>query len=88
MDLPGTQPAGVTALLENDVLSRVEKMRINATRHFTNRSQGEHLSGKGGTSMEFADYRNYVEGDDIRYVDWNIFSRLHRPYLKLFHQEE
>jgi uncharacterized protein (DUF58 family) len=50
--------------------------------------RGEHLSGRGGTSTEFSDYRDYADGDDLRYVDWNIFSRLHRPYLKLYHLEE
>jgi len=78
----------LTSLLENDVLGRVEQMRLNPTRRLTNRSQGEHLSGKGGTSTEFSDYRNYVSGDDIRYVDWNIFARLNRPYLKLYQYEE
>ncbi|MBX3436636.1 MAG: DUF58 domain-containing protein, partial [Planctomycetaceae bacterium] len=49
---------------------------------------GEHLSGKGGTSTEFADYRDYVVGDDVRYVDWNIFARTNHPYLKLYKHEE
>jgi uncharacterized protein (DUF58 family) len=75
-------------LLSNDALARLERMRINSTRRFTNRSRGEHLSGRGGTSTEFHDYRDYAAGDDLRYVDWNIFSRLHRPYLKLYRQEE
>jgi uncharacterized protein (DUF58 family) len=77
-----------TTLLPNDVLSRVERMRINPMRRRTNRMRGEHLSGKGGTSIEFSDYRDYVPGDDLRYVDWNIFSRLNQPYLKLYAQEE
>ena len=54
----------------------------------TNRTHGEHLSGKGGTSIEFSDFRDYVAGDDLRHVDWNIFSRLHRPYVKQFRYEE
>lgn len=58
-------------------------------RRLTNRSRGEHLAGKGGTSTDFADYRDYAAGDDMRYVDWNIFARLHRPYIKQFlHEEE
>ena len=58
-------------------------------RRLTNRSRGEHLSGKGGSSTDFADYRDYAAGDDMRYVDWNIFARLHRPYIKQFlHEEE
>ncbi|MEW4489738.1 DUF58 domain-containing protein [Thalassoglobus sp. JC818] len=77
-----------TSLLPNDVLARAEKMRLNPLRRRTNRMRGEHLSGKGGTSIEFSDYREYVPGDDMRYVDWNIFSRLNHPYLKLYAHEE
>lgn len=82
------QQAQLTSLLPNDVLARLERLRLNPTRRLTNRSRGEHLSGKGGTSNDFADYRNYVPGDDVRYVDWNIFSRLHRPFLKQYSHEE
>lgn len=77
-----------TALLENNVLGQVERMRLNPNRRLTNRSRGEHLSGKGGSSTDFADYRDYVPGDDMRYVDWNIFARLNRPYIKQFQHEE
>lgn len=80
--------AQFTSLLTNDQLAAVERLRLNPTRRYTNRSRGEHLHGKGGASTDFADYRNYVAGDDVRFVDWNIFSRLHRPYLKQYHQEE
>ena len=77
-----------TTLLPNDILARVERLRINPRRRRTNRMRGEHLSGKGGSSIEFSDYRDYVPGDDMRYVDWNIFSRLNQPYLKLYAHEE
>ena len=63
-------------------------MRLHPQRRLTNRSRGEHLSGKGGSSTDFADYRDYAVGDDMRYVDWNIFARLHRPYIKQFQHEE
>ncbi|MEQ9071729.1 MAG: DUF58 domain-containing protein, partial [Gimesia chilikensis] len=69
-----------TPLFENKTLSMLERMRLNPTRRLTNRSRGEHLTGKGGSSTEFSDYRNYVAGDDVRYIDWNIFSRLNRPF--------
>jgi uncharacterized protein (DUF58 family) len=88
MDLPTTKPAQFTSLFSNSVLSRVEKMRIGSSRRFTSKHRGEHLAGREGSSNEFSDYRDYAAGDDIRFVDWNIFSRLQRPYLKLFHQEE
>ena len=78
----------VTSLFSNDVLARVERLRMNTSRRFTNRSSGEHLAGRAGSSNEFADYRNYVVGDDLRYVDWNVFARLRRPYVKLYHHEE
>jgi len=82
------QGRNLTTLLSNATLSRVEQMRLNPNQRQTNRSRGEHLSGKGGTSIEFTDYRDYVAGDDIRYVDWNTFARLRRPYLKLYRHEE
>lgn len=81
-------PAQFTSLFDNGVLSRLERLRLNPMRRLTNRSRGEHLAGKGGTSTEFCDYRDYVPGDDVRYIDWNIFSRLNRPYLKLYQHEE
>ena len=77
-----------TTLLANRTLGRLERMRILSARRFTSKRRGEHLSGRGGSSIEFSDYRDYTPGDDTRFVDWNIFARLHRPYLKLFHQEE
>ena len=85
---PAAMKSQLTSLLTNEVLSRVERMRLNPTRRLTNRSRGEHLTGKGGTSTEFSDYRNYVAGDDVRYVDWNIFSRLNKPYVRLYQHEE
>lgn len=78
----------ITSLLSNATLGRVERMRMLPQRRRTNRSRGEHLAGKGGTSTEFNDYRDYVAGDDMRYVDWNIFSRLNRPYVKQYRHEE
>lgn len=78
----------LSSLLDNRTLARLERLRLNPTRRLTNRSQGEHLSGKGGTSTEFSDYRDYVAGDDVRYVDWNIFARLNRPYVKQYQYEE
>lgn len=80
--------ARITTLLANRDLDRLARLRLNASRRFTNRSRGEHLAAKGGTSTEFCDYRDYTPGDDVRFVDWNIFARTERPYLKQFHQEE
>lgn len=80
--------ARITHLLDNQTLSRIGQLRIQSRRKCTDRRSGEHLSGISGDSNEFSDYRNYVEGDDIRKVDWNIFARLRQPFIKLFHEEE
>lgn len=77
-----------TALLDNSILSRLERLRLDPLRRLTVHSRGEHLTGKGGNSTEFSDYRDYVPGDDVKNVDWNIFARLNRPYVKLFRHEE
>ncbi len=50
--------------------------------------KGDRRSIKRGSSVEFADYRNYVAGDDLRQLDWNIYARLERPYIKLLEDEE
>ena len=57
------------------------KVRVGAIK-------GDRRSIKRGTSIEFADYRNYVAGDDLRQLDWNIYARLERPYIKLLEDEE
>ena len=77
----------ITDLLENRTLGRLEQHRIGRGSQ-TSRRRGERLARGRGRSIDFADYRDYVAGDDIRFVDWNIFARLRRPYVKLFQEEE
>ena len=57
------------------------KVRVGAIK-------GDRRSIKRGNSIEFADYRNYAPGDDLRQLDWNIYARLERPYIKLLEDEE
>ena len=83
-----TEATNLTALLYNATLERLERLRLQSRTRRTNRGRGEHLASKGGTSIEFHDYRDYAPGDDTRFVDWNLFARLHRPYLKQFRREE
>ena len=47
-----------------------------------------HLSPRRGTSLEFADYRSYAAGDDPRTVDWGLYARTDRLYVKVFQEEE
>lgn len=77
-----------TSLLNPSQLTRVERLRLNSSRRFTSRMRGEHLAGRSGSSNEFSDYRDYVAGDDTRFVDWNVFARLRRPYMKLYREED
>ncbi len=87
--MSGSESTGrITELLENSTLARLQRLRIQSRGRFSERHTGEHLAGSRGASNEFADYRDYSEGDDIRRVDWNIFARLHKPYIKLFYEEQ
>jgi uncharacterized protein (DUF58 family) len=75
-------------MLSPTLLSRLERLRLTGVRKTTARGHGEHLAGRGGLSTDFADYREYAAGDDLRFVDWNVYARLQRPYLKQFRIEE
>ena len=55
---------------------------------FRGRMKGERRSRRKGQSVEFADFRNYVPGDDLRFIDWNTYARLDRLFLKMFLEEE
>ncbi len=75
-------------LFDSEFLKKLEVLRWTSKRIYHGRGRGEHSSVKIGTSLEFSDYRNYQVGDDYRYIDWNIFSRLDRLFLKVFIAEE
>ncbi len=75
------------ALLTPDLLRRLEQFQLLAKRRAKSSLRGERRSQSRGQSVEFADYRNYVAGDDLRYVDWNLYGRLDRFFLKLYEEE-
>jgi uncharacterized protein (DUF58 family) len=75
-------------LLEPEFLRKLEQLSLVAKRSFSGQLKGEKRSTKRGTSVEFADYRDYSAGDDLRRVDWNTYARLERLFLKLFLEEE
>jgi uncharacterized protein (DUF58 family) len=85
---PAQTPADDLALLTPDFMARLEQLEIVSRRIHASRLKGERRSKRKGESAEFADYRNYVIGDDIRHIDWNIYARLDRLFLKLFLEEE
>jgi hypothetical protein len=75
-------------LLSADFLSKLDRLSFSPRHVRAGRVAGERRSTKRGTSVEFADYRDYARGDDLRRVDWNIYARLDRPFVKLFEEEE
>jgi uncharacterized protein (DUF58 family) len=75
-------------LLSPEFFTQLERLALISRRVFRGRVKGERKSPRKGMSVEFSDYRPYGVGDDLRYVDWNIYGRLDRLYLKLFVDEE
>lgn len=76
------------SLLEPEFMRKLERLTIAARKVQLGLARGERKSKRKGSSVEFADYRDYVQGDDLRHVDWNIFGRLNALYLKLFQESE
>ena len=83
--LPAFQPS---PLFPSSFLRKLESLTLIARQAQRGQWQGERRSPKRGQSVEFADYRNYVPGDDFRLVDWNAYARLERFFLKLFVEEQ
>lgn len=77
-----------TNLLTPSLMAKLERMELVTRKIFRGRMKGERRSSRKGQSVEFADFRNYVPGDDLRFIDWNLFARMDRLYLKLFLEEE
>lgn len=75
-------------ILDATFLKKLERLSLATRRPFAGQMKGEKRSVKRGTSIEFADYREYVPGDDLRYVDWNLAARMDKMFLKLFVEEE
>src|SRR5215468_3066578 len=76
------------ALLDAKFLAQLEQLELVSRKIFLGRMKGERRSKRKGQSVEFADYRNYVVGDDLRFLDWNIYGRLEKLFIKLFFEEE
>lgn len=75
-------------LLSPEFLGKLERMELVSRKIFRGRMKGERISRRKGQSVEFADFRNYVAGDDLRLIDWNLYARLDQLFLKLFREEE
>ncbi len=83
-----TRPKALDELVSSELIARLEPLDLASRKVFFGKLKGERRSKKRGESVEFADHRPYVVGDDLRHIDWNIFGRLDRLFLKLFLEEE
>jgi uncharacterized protein (DUF58 family) len=83
--MPDTQSK---PLLDGQFLAKLEQLELVSRKIFLGVMKGERRSKRKGQSVEFADYRNYVKGDDLRFLDWNLYARLDRLFLRLFMEEE
>jgi uncharacterized protein (DUF58 family) len=68
-------------------LTQLEILRLRTRKEFLGSQTGSYSSPRRGTSLEFADYRRYTPGDDLRYLDWGIYARTDKLYVKLFREE-
>ncbi len=75
-------------LLDGSLARRLERLTLVSRRRLIGQGQGDRRSLRKGSSLEFADYRHYVEGDDPARVDWNIFSRTDTLFVRLYEEEE
>lgn len=80
--------AVTSELLPPDLARQLQRLELVTRKVFRGRMKGERRSAKKGQSVEFADYRNYVAGDDLRSLDWNLYARLDKLIVKLFLEEE
>jgi len=78
----------LTDLLDPVFMSRLDALDILSHKILQGKLQGERRSKRRGQSVEFADHRPYVVGDDLRFVDWNVYGRLEQLFLKLFLEEQ
>ncbi len=83
-----TRPASIDELIDPQVQAQLGRLDVSSRKVFMGKLQGERRSKKRGESVEFADHRPYVTGDDLRHIDWNLYARLDRFFMKLFLEEE
>ena len=76
-----------SAYLNDEFFSRLETLALNLRADLNGYFGGKHFVRSYGQTVEFADYREYQLGDDIRRIDWNLFSRFEKYFIRLFTDE-
>lgn len=83
-----SRPRTLEELLPPGLAARLDRLDLVSRRVFAGKLPGERRSKRRGRSVEFDDFRNYTAGDDLRHIDWNVYARLDRLFIKLFREEE
>ena len=84
----GETPRTLDELIDPGLAARLDRLDVISRKVFAGKMPGERRSKRRGQSVEFDDYREYAPGDDLRHLDWNVFARLDRFFVKLFREEE
>ena len=75
-------------MFDREFLRKLEYLDVVARKILSGKIKADRLSSRRGTSVEFEDYRSYAVGDDLRFLDWNIYGRFEEFFLKLYKEEE
>jgi uncharacterized protein (DUF58 family) len=81
------EPSRKSAFIDPVALMRIRNLELRARSVVEGFSKGLHRSPRHGFSAEFAEYRSYVPGDDIRYLDWKVLARRDRCFIRKFREE-
>jgi uncharacterized protein (DUF58 family) len=80
-------PPASQSLLDPAILAKIQGLELRARKIVEGYVAGMHRSPYHGISIEFAEHREYTHGDDLRYLDWKVFGKTDRFYLKQFEEE-
>lgn len=81
-------PRTIDQLISPALAAKLDRLDILSRKILAGRLPGERRSKRRGRSVEFDDFREYSAGDDLRHIDWNVYARLDRLFIKLFREEE
>lgn len=82
------KPRTLDDLLPASLAGRLDRLDLLSRKILSGKLPGERRSKRRGRSVEFDDFRQYLPGDDLRHIDWNVYARLDRLFVKLFREEE
>ncbi|XVJ58957.1 MAG: DUF58 domain-containing protein [Tepidisphaera sp.] len=85
---PADKPRTLEDLIPPGLAGTLDRLDLVSRKIFAGKLPGERRSKRRGRSVEFDDFRNYTAGDDLRHIDWNVYARLDRLFIKLFREEE